>query len=201
MSPAAAELVQHTYTGTVNTVTDGTGGTVDMTGTFSNGQSVTFVMTLERSTGGFKGEGGTLYLNAVTAFTFSIGSYNGTLGVANQSNNLVTDDYDANPGPAAAPAGTPADFYFWQIPSPNSAMVNGASPVDIEVNMMDAEATQFSNEQLPRVMPDMADFESTQWGMVFINGSSYGIVGGVLGGVSTPVNASTWGRIKAGYRN
>jgi hypothetical protein len=199
--PAAAEPVQHTYTGIVNSVTDGSPGTVDMTGTFSNGQSVTFVMALERSTTGFPGEGGTLYLNPVTAFTFSIGSYNGTLGLGNQSNVLVTNDYDATPARASVPAGAIADYYFWQIPNPNSPMVNGANPVDIEVNMMDAEATQFSNEQLPRVMPDMSDFESTQWAMIFINGTSYGIVSGTLGGVTTPVNASTWGRLKAGYRN
>ena len=114
---------------------------------------------------------------------------------------LVTNDYDATPGPTAAPAGAPADFYFWQIPSPNSGVVNGGSPLDIEVNMMDAEATQFSNEQLPRVMPDMADFESTEWAMLFSNGTTYGIVSGTLGGVSTPVNASIWGRIKSSYRN
>ncbi len=201
-SPVAGEPVQHTYTGTVDFVTDGSAGTVDLTGTFSSGQAVTLIYTTERTTAGFPSKTGEIvYFGAVTALSLAIGTYTGGLGPASFSSIIVGNDI--NLVARERPSSPMVDFYFFTVSSPTGASVGQAVPTALELDLWDDEATQFADASLPRVMPDLAAFETSTWVLTFFdsNVTMIGLVSGSLGSVSTPASASTWGRVKAQYRN
>src|SRR5262245_22558473 len=73
---AEAGTVTHHFRGTVDFVTDGTLGSIDLTGSFSIGQTLQLTMTVERSTPASAQDPITaLYHNSVTQFGFTLGTY------------------------------------------------------------------------------------------------------------------------------
>src|SRR5262245_57216048 len=74
---ASAERVTHQFRGTVATVSDGSSpGTIDLTGSFSVGQTLQLTMTVEQSTTPeFQDPYRAFYSNSVSRFGFTLGSY------------------------------------------------------------------------------------------------------------------------------
>ena len=195
---AAAERVQHTFTGVVTSVTDGTGGTVDLTGTFAIGQTFTLVTMIERETNGNVFTPGELfYLDAVTQWSLVIGPYTRVpgpavnlsgIGLWNDVTGLNGEDYDR---------------YELTIPQPYALPVNNAIPSWIVLNLADADATALVDDSLPREFPDIANFETATWRVDFHDSGLQlgGGIGGTLSGVSTPAAVTTWGRMKSQYHD
>ena len=97
-APAAAETVQYTFVGTIGTVSDGTGGTLDLTKGFAVGQPATIVVTVERSTPGYSLVDAMHYLDCVTEWSFAIGWYvRLSAPPYNPASVFVTNDFD-DPG-------------------------------------------------------------------------------------------------------
>src|SRR5262245_40968098 len=92
--PAGAEPVTYHWTGTVTSVTDGSNGTYDLTGTFSNGQAVVFDLTVERTTNRTEYPHSTRYENPITDLYSTIGTY--VFSGTNPSSNIsvVNDNPD-----------------------------------------------------------------------------------------------------------
>ena len=204
-SVATAEPVRHTFTGTVTIVSDGVGGTLDLTGTFSSGQSVTIAIEIERSTKGIPIDPSVYYVDAVTALAFSVGSYTRPHGPpATTSGIVVADDADTAPpeltGSGRVAAGTLIDYMNVVIPSPGSPPIGSAIATALVLDILDDEAQAFSSDALPRTIT-MDDFETTLWQIQFVDGSTVGFVNGTFDDVTTPAAASTWGRVKSSYRN
>lgn len=207
--PAGAEIVQHTYSGVVTTVTNGSGGSLDLTGTFSAGQPVMIAISIERTIHGIPYEnGGTIYLSAITGWTFSIGSYVCPPGPNSLSGTIVGNNLPSPPVAAnltmADAVTAVADYFDQNIPGPlHSPMIGNAVSQYLRVDLVDSEATVFADEQIPSVMPDLSEFESKTWSLSFYDAglNKTGKVSGTLLSDATPASSSTWGRIKAEYRN
>ena len=194
---AAAELVQHTYTGVVTFVSDGAFVTLDLTGTFSPGQEFTLVTTIDRATPAIPQAPALTYPGVVTEWAMSIGSYVRPSGpVTGASTIRMIDDFILTPG-------TPPDIedeFQLQLPNPGSPTVGVATPTYLLVDLIDDEGTQFDSRELPRTMPDMSNFETATWTLIFGGEQTSGMVSGTLSDVSTPAVPVSWGRVKAGYR-
>src|SRR5262249_47012932 len=115
-SPARAELVTHHFTGQLTTVTSGSGSLLDLTGSFSVGQAVTLEYTIDRSSTPVAQDPYTsAYNDAITALSFTIGSWSGS-GTPSGS---VTTVVNNEPSPGTKLPGTQAgayDEYSAQVP-------------------------------------------------------------------------------------
>lgn len=197
--------VTHEFTGTVDFVTTGTPGTIDLTGTFNTSQTLTLSYTAERATPPLIVDANVaIYGGAVTAMTYSIGTYTGGLDPSSVSVLQVGNDVPQEPrrrGIPARPLGTTPDFYGLALDMPDAPNVNGGAPLDFQFYLFDDQGTAWNGTGIPGVLPDMADFESKAWGVTFQNGPNIGIVQGTFDSVSTPVLPASWGRLKSQYRD
>jgi hypothetical protein len=66
----------------------------------------------------------------------------------------------------------------------------------------DIEGTVFDSNALPRVFPALGVFDGKTATFVFLDFAQFksGYVMATLSGVNTPANATTWGGLKALYR-
>ena len=194
--PARAELVTHQFTGHVTTVTNGSGVTADLTGFFTVGQSATLEYTIERTTTPEPQDPYTSgYTGAITALSFSIGSWtaSGAPGysfttVVNNEPSPVSGVYDQYS--ASAQGGITAD------PLGNTMLSSVTYTLD------DVQGTVFNSTVIPNVFPDLGAFEGKTFTVLIfdLDQLKSGYVMVTLGGVTTPTQPSTWGRIKGLYR-
>jgi hypothetical protein len=184
-SAVEAEPVRYEFTGVVDLVSDGTGGSLDLTSAFVPGQAMTFVATVERSTTGYPLGDGTFYLDAITQWSITSGGYVRVLGPAVSSSGIYLENGQCE----------------LQIPQPYSPSVGAAIAVNLLLNLLDAEGAAFADEELPRTMAPVDELETATWSLQFSDlVAAGGGVSGRLLSVTTPATTATWGRIKAGYR-
>jgi len=192
--PAHAELVTHTFTGQLTTITNGSGVTADLTGLFTLGQAVTLEYTIERTTAPTQQDAYTsAYTDAITALTFTVGSWTGT-GTPS-SVTTVTDN--------APSGGVNYDQYSAQIISGITAPPLGSAMYQsLTYTLDDIQGTVFGSTALPRVFPDLGVFEGKTMTVLLFDFTQLkaGYVMATLAGVATPAQPQTWGRLKALYR-
>jgi PEP-CTERM motif-containing protein len=147
----------------------GTVGSVDssLSGTFSVGQPLSGSYTFESTTpdadpadpafGGY---------DAVTALSFTIGSYAGTLNFPAISREIAVANDMSGVG----------DFYDLTVQRVSGASVGSDQPNTFALRLLDSSASAFNSDALPLTPPDLAKFTST-W---FLNFDSGAEVGGPL---------------------
>jgi len=200
---AQAELVTHQFTGQLTTVTNGSGVTLDLTGLFTLGQAVTFEYTIERDTPADVQDPYTsAYTGAVTALAFSIESWSGS-GAPDYSLTTVKDNA---PSPAPGAPRTLAvayDQYSGQVQGGISAPpVGDAMLQSLTYTFDDVQGTVFNSTVIPRVFPDLGEFEGKTLTILFFDFTQLksGYVMATLAGGLTPTQATTWGGLKALHR-
>ena len=196
--PARAEQVTHQFTGQLTTITDGSGGRLDLRSAFSLGDAVTLDYTIERDTPSSEQDTYTYgYTDGISQLSFSIGAWSGS-GTPGYSLMTVTDNAP-NPG-------NPANLY-----DQNSAQVQGGiTAPDIAGSTLqsltwtldDVDGTVFASKAIPRVFPDLGVFEGKTFTVLLFSFSEFksGYVMATLSGVTTPAQQASWGRLKALYR-
>jgi hypothetical protein len=186
---AEAELVTHTFTGQLTTITNGSGVTADLTGLFTLGQAVTLEYTIERTTPPTQQDANTsAYTDAITALSFTIGTWTGSGNPT--SVTTVTDN-------------APYDQYSAQIISGITAPPLGSAMYSsMTYTLDDIQGTVFSSTALPRVFPDLGVFDGKTVTVLLFDFTQLksGYVMATLAGVATPTHPTTWGSVKALYR-
>jgi hypothetical protein len=194
--PAQAELVTHQFTGQVTTVTNGSGVTADLTGLFTLGQAVTLDYTIERDTPPVAEDPYTSsYTGAITALSFSIGSWSGT-GTPTYSFTTVLDN---KPSPGSGVY----DEYSAQVQGGISADPLGNTMLSsLTYTFDDVQAAVFNSTAIPSVFPALAAFEGKTFTVLIFDFDQLksGYVMATLAGVTTPTQPGTWSRLKALYR-
>lgn len=193
---AQAETVTHQFTGTLTTVTDGSGVTADLRSLFSLGQAVTLEYTIERTTPAEPQDAYTSgYTGAITSLSFTIGSWSGT-GTPAYSFTTVTNDHPFTGTP-------PYDQYSGQIQGGITADPLGNTMLSsLTYTFDDVNASVFNSTAIPNVFPNLSGFEGKTFTVLIfdLNQLKAGYVMATLGGVTTPTQAGTWGRMKGLYR-
>jgi len=200
---AQAELVSHHFTGQLTTISNGSGGLLDLTGLFTIGQAVTLDYTIERDTPPEAQDPYTSgYTGAITSLAFAIGSWAGS-GTPAYSFTTVLDN---EPSPGTKLPQTQAgvyDEYSAQVQGGISAPdIGGSTFQSLTYTLDDVQGTVFSSTALPRVFPDLGAFEGKTLTVLVLDLSQFksGYVMATLAGVSTPAQPTTWGAVKASYR-
>lgn len=191
--PAAAEPVTHQFAGTVTSY----GGALDLSSVFPLGQAVTVDCTVERATTPEPQDAYvTAYTNPVTMLAFSIGSWSGS-GTPPISNATVT-----NNAPSPAPPSVVYDQWSWNEQGLVAPAIGTIQLQSMTSTLDDIDGTVFDSQAIPRVMPALGAFEGKTATFLFIDFSSFksGYVMATLSGVTTPAAGTTWGGIKALYR-
>lgn len=189
-----AEPVTYHLTGTVISVSDGTAGTLDLTGTFSVSAPVTLDITVQRSSVPVTTDNiAYVYVNAGTALLLTIGSYSVTGATVNVI--AVVNDQPNGGGPNLDEFSYIADG----LVAPPLGTNTGA---ELSLTLDDLNGVALSSGALPRPMPDMSNWSSKTFGLAFVSSisSNVGTVLGTFGAVTTPAQGASWGRIKADYR-
>ena len=189
---AWAEPVTYHWTGTVVSVTDGTNGTYDLRGTFSNGQAATFDLTVERSTPGTPvGSYYMSYSGAVNSLAATIGTYSFTGTFPISSIDISNDNPDV---------GHTYDDFYCNVNPLSGNPIGTVNLSDAAFTFSDQEGTSWSSKALPRPFPAMSGFEykfvDVSWG----NLSTQGSVRVSFDAVTTPAFGSSWGALKNLYR-
>jgi hypothetical protein len=187
--------VTHTFTGVVTAVTDGTNGSVDLTGTFLAGQPFRVECTIERATPPFnETPNQSSYAEPVTELTAAMGS----LVVVGASTTLasVLNDFPL-------PAGGGIDRFALIGDGMLATQVGDALLSSIIIDLVDDHATTFATTALPRTFPPITEFETRTVRFTFYDEVTglFGSVTGTIGEVTTPAAAQTWGAVKARYRH
>jgi hypothetical protein len=197
---AQAEPVTHQFTGQLTTITNGSGGLLDLTGVFTLGQAVTLDYTIERDTPAEQQDPYTSgYTGAITALSFSIDTWSGS-GTPAYSFTTVVDN---EPSPGSMSPGTLAgayDEYSAQVQGGITAAPIGSTTFQsLTYTFDDVQGTVFDSTVLPRVFPDLSAFEGKTLTILFFDFAQLksGYVMATLAGVSTPTRATTWGSLKA----
>lgn len=194
---AEADPVTHRFSGQLTTITDGSGVTADLTGLFTVGQSVTLEYTIEQSTTPEPQDPYTSgYTGALTALSFSIGSWSGS-GTPDYSFTTVVDNEPNPVGPGAY------DEYSAQVQGGITAPPIGtATLVSLTYTFDDVEGTVFNSTAIPHVFPDLSAFEGKTLTVLLFDTSQFrsGYVMATLTDVTTPAQPRTWGRLKTLYR-
>ena len=193
---AWAETVTYHFTGQLTTITNGSGGTADLTGIFSLGQPVTLEYTIERSTPAEPQDPHTSgYTGAITALSFSIGSWSGS-GTPGYSFTTVLND---EPSPVSGVY----DEYSAQVQGGISAPpIGNAQLTSLTYTFDDVQGTVFNSTAIPGVFPDLSSFEGKTLTVLLLDMSTFksGYVMATFDGGSTPTEPGTWGRLKSLYR-
>jgi hypothetical protein len=193
---ARAETVTHQFTGQITTITNGSGFTADLTGLFTIGQPVTLEYTIERDTAAEPQDPYTSgYTGALTALSFSIGSWSGT-GTPSTSFTTVVDN---EPFPGAGVY----DQYSAQVMGGISAPPIGTAMLtSLTYTFDDVQASVFNSTAIPREFPDLGMFEGKTFTVLLFDNGQFrpGHVMATLAGVTTPTQPGTWGRLKTLYR-
>jgi hypothetical protein len=193
---AQADVVTHQFTGQVTTVTDGSGVTADLTGLFTLGQAVTLEYTIERDTPPVAQDPYTSgYTDAITALSFSIGSWSGS-GTPAYSFTTVLDN-EPSPGSGVY------DEYSAQVQGGITAGPLGNTLLSsLTYTFDDVQGTVFNSTAIPHVFPDLGAFEGKTFTVLIfdLDQLKAGYVMATLAGVTTPTQPTTWGRLKRLYR-
>jgi len=198
---ASAEPVTHQFVGQITTITNGTGGLLDLTGVFTMGAAVTLDVTIERGTPPVPVDAYvTGYTDPITLIAFSIGSWSGgsapTISGATVTNNA--------PSPIKFPQtqAVAYDQYSWNAQGVTAPTLGSTTLQSMTSTLDDVDGTVFDSGVIPRVFPDLSVFEGkTATFLVFdFTQLKSGYVMATLSGVSTPAHATTWGGLKALYR-
>ena len=129
------------------------GGIVDtvdapLSGTFNTTQQLTGVLTYDSTTAD-AGSGN--FLDAITSFSFNLGSYSGTLeSPSSFTNNVAVID-------------TVGFDQFVLIAPVDGASVSGFAPKDLTLRLTDSSATVFNNRLLPTTPPSLTAFDTVTW--------------------------------------
>ena len=193
VSAAWAEPVTYQLTGTVISVTDGTNGTVDLRGSFSNGQAATFDMTVERSTAGTPSGGYyTTYVNAVTGVVGTIGTYSFS------SKFPTTTLYVGNDNPDN---GFFNDDLFVIVQPLTGDPIGSLNLFEANFSFQDQTGASFASQALPRIFPaSIPNSMICQVDVSWVSLSGQGVVRVVFNTSTTPAQSTTWGGIKNLYR-
>ena len=193
---AQAETVTHQFTGHLTTITNGSGVTADLTGLFTLGQAVTLDYTIERTTTPEPQDPHTSgYTGAITALSFSIGSWSGS-GTPGYSFTTVVND---EPSPVSGVY----DEYSAQVQGGISApAIGNAQLTSLTYTFDDVQGTVFNSTAIPGVFPDLGGFEGKTLTVLVFDMSTFksGYVMATIDGGSTATEPSTWGRLKGLYR-
>ncbi len=137
---AEATLITFNFEGYVNGVSPA------LAGTFNTTQTILGSYTFDSTTPDTNADPTVgRYEGALTALTFTIGSYTGGLGTGLQG-ILVQHDPSYR------------DVYVPQAWSPSGASVAGMSPFVFMIDLEDVTHSVFSNDQLPTTPPDLSNF-------------------------------------------
>jgi len=193
---AQAETVTHQFTGHITTITNGSGGsTADLTGLFTMGEAVTLEYTIERSTTPEPQDPHTSgYTGALTALSFSIGSWSGS-GTPGYSFTTVLDN---EPSPVSGVY----DEYSAQVQGGIDAPpIGDAQLTSLTYTFDDVQGTVFNSTAIPAVFPDLSQFEGKTLTVLLFDMGTFksGYVMATFDSGSTPTEPSTWGRLKGLY--
>lgn len=192
---ARAEPVTHTFTGTVAAVTNGTNGSLDLTGTFHVAQEFRVDCTIERGTPPFNVTSTqSSYQDPATSLTALVGSF-----VVSGANTTLAAVVNDQPGP---PLGA-YDRYVVQADGMLATPVGNASLSSLIIDLADDDAIVFGSTALPREFPPALDFETRSVLFTFYDGTTgaFGSVTGTIGDVTTPALPLSWGALRARYRS
>ena len=195
---AQAEPVTHHFTGQLTTITNGSNGLLDLTGLFTLGQPVTLDYTIERGTKATEHDPYTsAYTDAITTLSFSIDTWSGS-GTPGFSFTTASDNV-----PSPGGGGVEYDQYSGQVQGGVTAPpIGGSTFQSLTYTFDDVQGTVFDSTVIPRVFPDLNEFEGKTLTILFFDFTQLksGYVMATLAGVSTPARAATWGGVKALYR-
>jgi hypothetical protein len=196
---AEAEPVTHQFVGTITTITNGSAGMLDLTGTFTMGAAVTLDCTVERSTPGVAQDAYvTAYTDPVTMVAFTIGSWSGG-GAPSNSGVTVTNNA---PSPGFSAQAVNYDQYSWNALGVAAPPLGTTTLQSLTSTLDDIEGTVFDSGAIPRVFPDLSVFDGKTATFLLFDFAQFksGYVMATLSSVSTPAQATTWGGLKALYR-
>ena len=191
---ALAEPVTHRFTGQVTSF----GGALGLSSLFPAGTTVTLDCTVERNTPGVPEDSHvTTYTDAVTMVAFTVGSWSG--GSAPSSSNATATDNEPSP----APPGNPYDQWTWNVLGVQAPALGTVMFQTLTSTLDDVDATVFDSSAIPRLMPALGAFEGKTATFLFFDFSSFqsGYFMATLSEVSTPARGTSWGGIKALYRD
>jgi len=192
---ARAETVTQQFSGTVTAVSDTTNGRVDLTGVFTVGMSFTASYTIDLATPPTYADlEEAQYAQLVTAFSFALGGYSGSATLPHSGATVYNDVPDYG--------GAGSDGYVIDSQAPTTLPVFGASVMEVATGLSDLDGTAFQSTALPRLLPDLAGFETKGATFYVRPGGSgnFGIVTCSLTGGTTPARAASWGSVKGRYR-
>jgi hypothetical protein len=188
---ARPEPVTYVLSGVLTEVTDGTSGTRDLTGIFHVGQAFVVHCEVERGATSFpEGTSQVTYGSPVTDLSIVVASF--VAAGAGSSIASVQNDHPDQPsnwdqlavqaGPLVAPLG---DGYLQSF----------------LFVLRDLDATVFDTMELPLLLPPANEFEVTSVVLSFVDPIlGNGELTGTVGELATPATATSWGRLRARYR-
>jgi hypothetical protein len=198
-APRAEALpVTHQFTGTLTTITDGSGVTLDLRGVFTMGAPVTLDVTFERDTPPVIQDAYvTAYVNPITNIDFSISSWSGS-GAPGSSNATVTNNA---PSPGLT-LGVNYDQFSWNALGVVAPPLATALIQSMTSTLDDIQGTVFDSGALPSGFSNLSAFDGKTATFLLFDFTQLrsGYVMATLASVSTPAVPSTWGGIKALYR-
>jgi hypothetical protein len=201
--PVQAEPVTHQFTGQLTTITNGSAGSLDLTGLFTLGQAVTLEYTIDRDTPPVQQDAYTsAYTDAITALAFSIETWSGS-GTPTTSITTVVDNAPSPGLKFPRTQGVEYDQYSAQVQGGIAAPpIGGSTLQSLTYTFDDVQGTVFGSTAIPRVFPDLGEFEGRTLTILLFDFTQLkaGYVMATLGAVSTPARATTWGGVKALYR-
>jgi hypothetical protein len=191
---AGAEPVTHQFTGQITSF----GGSLNLSSLFSIGDAVAVEYTIERSTTPEPQDAYvTAYTNPLTNVSFTVGTWSGGSAPAS-SGATVT-----NNAPSPGQPGVFYDQWYWNASGVSAPPVGGTVHLQTVTSTLDdIEGTVFGSGDIPRVFPALNVFDGKTATFLMIDYGSFqsGYFMATLSGVSTPARGTSWGGIKALYR-
>ena len=199
-SSVRAELVQYEFTGVVSRID----GDLDVSKHITLGQPATLVFNVERSTAPYPDPPyGASYVNAIQSMSFAFGSYIQIAIPAEYGGTLAIHDNYYDPNEYIPPHSHINDLLNAQVPITQCPPIGAGRPTWVLASLGDYDATAFTSTAIPAALPSFGEFEYSEIGIQFWSdeGPAASLVWATVSQLSTPVPNSTWGRVKAGYRN
>jgi len=189
--------VAYQFQGTVQYVTDGTGGLLNLTGTFQIRDTFILSCTIDPATLDTSDPTQSACTGCVTAWSISVDGYTGTMRSDGLSILNVLNDVDEGGTICAGP--DPADEFIVVATGFNAAPVGNAVLFSSGFGLVDCEGSAWSSSDVPRSVT-VSELESGEMTLTFLDGSVTGAVIATLNQATVPVRPATWGEVKTRYR-
>lgn len=189
-TPGVAVPVRVEVQGVIEWVTAGVGDSLDLTGTFSTGQVMTFSYVVETSTPPAAiTDSWAFYLGAMTDMQFVAPSYRGSSSQCPAVCQIILRNEST-------------DSYAITLVATDWPHIGDAYVHSFEMRKQDLDGTVLQGVELSASFPPIEAWERRHWKLVFKSIlSDGGIVSGTLTAKRTAIETSSWGTVKMLYRD